>query len=286
MHLNENVPNFICLGAPRAGTTWLHEWLSQHPGVFVPQKEIHFFIKIHGRDFYEEKGVSWYWRLFESAKPNQATGDIAAGYLRSSKARDRIKVTAPDARMIIMIRNPVERIWSDYQYRLANRSFDGSFDEFLKNKKGIRALKDGCYAEQINLWMSVFKKERFHFVVLDDVELDRQYEISKICRFIGVGDFVPVDSARRVNEAKKVRSRWLAVIYNKTAQFAMKYDLNFLRSLFRKLGLKHFYGIVNKAQTKKSEMTKAQRDFLNSYYRKDIEELEILLGRDLSRWCS
>ncbi|MZR64169.1 sulfotransferase domain-containing protein [Alcanivorax sp. DP30] len=286
MNFNKDKPDFICLGAPRAGTTWLFEWLNQHPDVFIPEKEIHFYIKTQGRDFYEEKGISWYQKLFENAKASQAAGDIAAGYLRSENARDRIKLTAPNAKLIVMIRNPVERIWSDYQYRLGNRSFDGSFDEFLKNKKGIRALKDGCYAEQIKLWMSVFKKERFHFVVLDDVELDRQYEISKICRFIGVGDFVPVDSARRVNEAKRVRSRWLAVIYHKAAQFAAKYDLNFLRNLFRKLGLKYFYDIVNKAQARKAEMTNAQRDFLNNYYRNDIEELEILLGRDLSRWCS
>ena len=83
-------PDFICLGAPRAGTTWLYECLNEHPGVFLPLKEVHFFIKVHGRDYYTEKGLSWYLSLFKPARENQISGDIAAGYLRSDVAFERI----------------------------------------------------------------------------------------------------------------------------------------------------------------------------------------------------
>lgn len=284
MQETRQIPDFFCLGAPRAGTTWLFEWLHQHPEVCIPQKEIHFFIKSHGRDYFLEEGMDWYLNLFSVAEDKQILGDVAAGYLRSEDARKRILSVAPNAKMIVMLRNPVERFWSDYQYCLANRSFNGGFEEFMNSPQGERALADGFYFKQISEWLKLYPKHNFHFVILDDVNSCRQREINKICDFLGVNHFLPRNAERRVNEAKKTRFIWLARLYHKAADAVLRYNLNFVRRWFRALGGKQIYFYLNKSNQNAVLIGEFEKCILNDFYRGDVRELGVLLGRDLSHW--
>ena len=101
------LPNFIGLGAQKAGTTSLHYWLSEHPNVFIPaSKELQFFTLHHKR------GLEWYQSCFAGARPEQQCGDITPYYLFHPTAPERIKAVAPDAKLIVLLRDPVERTLS------------------------------------------------------------------------------------------------------------------------------------------------------------------------------
>lgn len=100
-------PHFLCLGAQKAGTTSLHCWLEQHPQVFLPEvKELHYFSLHHRR------GPGWYRQQFAAAAPDQRCGDITPYYLFHPAAPARIQALVPQARLIVLLRDPVERALS------------------------------------------------------------------------------------------------------------------------------------------------------------------------------
>lgn len=100
-------PHFLCLGAQKAGTTSLHHWLAQHPQVFLPDaKELHYFSLHH------QRGPDWYRQQFAAARPHQRCGDITPYYLFHPAAPPRIRALVPQARLIVLLRDPVERALS------------------------------------------------------------------------------------------------------------------------------------------------------------------------------
>ena len=105
----EPLPQFLGLGAQKSGTTTLHEWLASHPQVFVPAaKELHFF------SLHYQRGVAWYSEQFAAAKSGQLCGEITPYYLFHPLAPQRISTLLPNARCIVLLRDPVERCLSHY----------------------------------------------------------------------------------------------------------------------------------------------------------------------------
>ena len=103
------LPNFLGIGAARAGTTWIARNLAQHPAVFIPyKKELHFF------DANFDKGTAHYAAEFQGWSNQKAVGEITPKYLHHEAAADRIKATLPAAKLIVSLRNPVERAYSSY----------------------------------------------------------------------------------------------------------------------------------------------------------------------------
>ena len=114
-------PDFFIVGAPKCGTTALYEYLRQHPAVFMPfHKEPLFF----GDDLTRRYGrltLHDYMRLFKDAKPGQRVGEASAWYLYSRSAAAEIKAYAPDAQIIVMVRNPVDMMYAEHSQVLFNR---------------------------------------------------------------------------------------------------------------------------------------------------------------------
>lgn len=103
------LPDFLCVGAQKAGTTTLHELLQAHPGVFLPPlKEVHYF------SLHFDRPLSWYESVFASARPRQVAGEITPYYLFHPAAPARIAATVPGAKLIVLLRDPVDRAISGY----------------------------------------------------------------------------------------------------------------------------------------------------------------------------
>lgn len=104
---SQQPPHFLGLGAQKAGTTSLHCWLAQHPQVFLPDcKELHYF------SLHFQRGQVWYRHQFSEAVPGQCCGDITPYYLFHPAAPQRIRAHAPQARLVVLLRDPVERALS------------------------------------------------------------------------------------------------------------------------------------------------------------------------------
>jgi hypothetical protein len=283
--MSQQVPEFICLGVPRGGTSWLDHNLRLHPGVFLAEKEINFFSPTGDYDFYRDHGYEWYWAYFEGAPDDVVTGEVAIHYLSSDIARDRISRDYPEVRFIAMLRNPVERFNSIYELLAGRQEFVGSLRDFAEDWRGQNQLRAGLYAQHLHNWHEASPSSQFCVILQDDIKADPIGVYKRICRFVGADDsFVPDTVARRVNEPKTFRSAVVRQLYWKTAIWLSYHRVDWLRKPIKASGLPKLVEKLNKRKEYRVPLGAEDGRWLANYYRSDIEELERFLGRDLSAW--
>jgi hypothetical protein len=310
------LPNFFIVGAPKAGTTSLYEYLGQHPRVYVsPLKEPYYFAsEVRAEHFSEEErprierelrslaeylrgdlrakrfgGLvsSWedYLKLFGNVSEEIAIGEATPHYLWSESAPGNIAARIPRARIIISLRNPVERAFSDYLHMLSVGAIRRSFREQIEanlrcTSKRIGLdwpfLEYGHYHEQLLRYFRVFPREQIHISFYEDLERAPQALIAELYTFLGVDAF-HADLSQRHNEPRVPRSGWAASLLKAYAR--MPHLLQFapasLRPRLRSLVLRPRASL---------RMLPADRTFLIDYYRDEIGKLAALLDRDLSAW--
>jgi len=156
--MSARMPNFLFIGPDRTGSTWLHQVLGQHPQVFVPKlKDSYFFNRYH------HLGLPWYAGLFRDARPEHlAVGEVAHDYLYSDKARTRIRQQLPQVKLLITIRDPVDRAVSHWRFRRRSGATDLGFEDDLQSCPEI--CEHGLYAKALRNWMRDFPPEQIHFL--------------------------------------------------------------------------------------------------------------------------
>lgn len=218
------MPNFLVIGAQKAGTTALHRYLNEHPRVYMsPVKETNFFaledeeIDFRGprdREVLESAGnvasvtrIEDYRRLFEGVSGEAAIGEASPLYLYSPKAPERIRYYVPEAKLVAVLRNPVERAYSCYLMMLAcGRETITDFSQALKEEE--RRIQDkwehawhykrmGFYYPQMRRYYGTFDRDRIQVHLHDDLDADTPGVLRELFGFIGVDDtFVPNVSVR------------------------------------------------------------------------------------------
>lgn len=201
----ESVPDFIIVGAMKSGTTSLHHILAHHPRVFIPDSEIFFFdlddIEQHYDYFiYNKRGQKWhahdfearfeeYWRWyvghFSPALPDQLIGEDSTTYLASRVAPQRIAHHLPQAKIIILLRDPIERAWSHYGHLMESRRAIYSFEDTIMNEPHT-LLQRGFYAQQITHWLSYFPREQVHIMLFESFIQAMQTQVDDLCDFLGL----------------------------------------------------------------------------------------------------
>jgi len=173
-------PSFIGIGAQRAGTTWVHNCLSEHPQVWVPQaKELHFF---HA---HYDRGVQWY---EEQLRPPlglhpRAVGEVTPNYFDRPTAAQRIAQVVPDAKLFVILRDPVERAYSAYKifrYRYGSLDFQAACN-------GCKDLKNvGRYAKHLARFYEYFPREQVRVFLYEQIRAEPQKFLRKLYEYIGV----------------------------------------------------------------------------------------------------
>src|SRR4051794_34667074 len=141
------LPNFVIVGAPKCGTSSLARWLMQHPEVYlVPEKELHFFTG------FWDQGIGWYENCF-SPNGQRAIGEASPSYLADHTAHERMASVIPDAKLIAMVRNPIDRAYSHYWHWRDRKGVKGSFEEVIApelagDPQGLY-LRPGRYMEHL-----------------------------------------------------------------------------------------------------------------------------------------
>lgn len=233
MTVNAARPNFFIVGAPKSGTTALDHYLAQHPDIFIPEaKELQFFGSdletratfVRSRDrFKVDEGT--YLRYFEGARGEKRIGESTVWYLYSRTAAREIYEFNPDARIIIMLRNPVDAMVSLHQQHLYDLNEDiEDFAEALaaeSDRKAGRRIPENCYwpaslfyreiyrySGQVERYLEVFGSEAVQVVVFDDFAEETPTCYREVLEFLEVDpDFQP--DFEPVNVAKTYRSAWL-----------------------------------------------------------------------------
>jgi hypothetical protein len=203
------LPNFIVIGAAKAGTTSLHWYLGEHPAVFMtPVKDPSYFaygVDDKGRllwgdlDFHYFNVRSWseYQRLFDDAADATAVGEASTMYLECPQSADRIRKALPDVRIICSIRHPVDRAYSDYLMYLRHRGrrFDPSRDLSTAAEwaqPDSRWMQIGRYHAQLSRYFEAFPRDQIHVFLFDDLRRNALQVVQGAYRFLEVDPtFVP-----------------------------------------------------------------------------------------------
>lgn len=192
-------PNLIIMGAQKSGTTSLYEYLKVHPDIFMsnPVKEPGFFLgEERAKIFWERNGdpiESRYQllheRMLEGYQGEFWFGDASTYYTIGRRSRlfhipDRMHAENPDMRFIYILRNPVERILSNYHHSRTKGRCKGSLQDFLNSEEGPSAVLTSRYWYQLEAYLEVFRPEQFHLVVFEEFLEQPHHSMTEVWRFL------------------------------------------------------------------------------------------------------
>ena len=147
------LPNFLYVGPDKAGSSWLHETLIKHPDVYLtPAKDLYYF------DRYYDRGPEWYAAQFRDARGEEVVGEVCQDYLFHPEAAARIRETLGPVRVMVSLRDPVERAWSSYLYMRKHGIGPDTFAEALRTRPEL--LEHGRYATGLDRSSALPARER------------------------------------------------------------------------------------------------------------------------------
>jgi hypothetical protein len=281
-------PDFLIIGVQKSATTWLHERLRKHPDVYMPCNELHYFDK---NDNFK-KGDQWYLKNFKHALRHQIIGEKTPDYIwtncdgtpgLSENKHKRIHSFSPNIKMIVILRNPIERIVSavHHNMRLGRIPARMTIDELMKSEAHEvivdRMLKRGLYSKQLRAYYEIFEKSQIQVLFHDDIKLNPDHVLKRVQGFLGI-DELPAsdDNAKRYNEFNATELGALLIGMSSGALNSMflKLDRYLLSHLpFSKIS----YPVLG-------DFAESQ---LIDYYAHDLEELPDLICQDLPvAWTS
>lgn len=292
-------PDTFIVGAFKAGTTALYEYLGAHPGVFmsVPKEPMYFGQDLTPR--YRRMTEDEYLALFRAARAEQRAGEASPWYLYSTSAAREIHDFSSEAQAIIMLRNPVDVMYSQHAQLVFNRREDLiDFGEALaaeEDRRAGRRIPAGAirpealfyrhsvrFPEQVRRYLEVFGPEKVHFVVFDDLVADARAVYGATLEFLGVDPSIEVDLSAR-NPARQARSgRLQQAIFNPPP--ALRGVIGRLRRLPIMHRLRDALVSANSAPVARRPMDPALRVRLTAEFAPQVTELGELIGRDVSAW--
>lgn len=212
------LPNFLYIGPDKAGSTWLHETLVQHPEVFLsPAKDLYYFDRYYGR------GVEWYSRHFTEAGSQVVVGEICQDYLADPVAPDRIRDTLGAPFLMVTLRDPVHRAFSSYLYMRKHGEGPPTFREALRTEPNL--LDHGRYGTQIERYRARFPAEKIHIAVFDDLKTDPQEFLNHVLAFLGLSP-MPLSREQLTSKLPASRARVLPIAWavRRAANIARAHD--------------------------------------------------------------
>jgi Sulfotransferase family len=279
-------PNLFLVGAAKAGTTSLYRELARHPAIYMsPMKEPHFFSQIEPAPerkafFPHVTGEDEYLALFEGATTEEVLGEASTSYLWDEQAAERIKRVVPEARILIVLRDPVDRAysqyWNDVREGIESRSFLDALVEEQRSGPGawgVSSLHIDCgrYADQVERYLDRFGA-RVHVLFFEDFVGHEVSAIADVHSFLGVGSPSAGAAPRRMNPASLPRNRLSAAVLasGKLRRVVQATVPRPLRSRLRA-------GLLKRATP--PPMDPAARALLMEIYRPEVGRLAELLGK-------
>lgn len=276
-------PTYVGIGAQKCASTWLHRVLEEHPAVSVPnEKEINFF------SYWYDRGYEWYEQHFAGAGSAMAIGEISPSYFCEPAVPERLARYMPEARILLSLREPVERALSNHRHEVRTGHLTGedlSFERGLKNNPMY--IEQGLYAKHLANWLRHFSREQIFVVLMEDIEADPVAVCHSVYRFVGVDEhFDPTGSHNRFNRSYASRSAVLTRAKNTVYRATRAPGLHWVWDAASGMGLKKLYRGINQVPSnvvipQAREETLLQ---LKQVFAPEIKALESMIGRSLAVW--
>jgi hypothetical protein len=290
------LPNFFIIGAAKAGTTSLYEYIKNHPEIYLSNvKEPHYFCN----DALYEKGLDYYVdTYFSGAERYPARGEATPHYLYYEKAARRMAEALPRThqKFIVVLRNPVQRAYSLYWNMVAEGHESLSFEDAVAAESSRlndasthhfgrvrhQYVDSGMYARQIRTYFKYFDPSQFLILFLEDLVDNHDEVIRGVYRFIGVSDRVEIESPKTCNASGMPRYRALHRFLRHPNR--MKRALGRVVPFTVKYRVAELLLSLNKKQVKYPPMKPEMQDLLQKRFSEDIKDLEKIVGRPILHW--
>ncbi|MFT4011106.1 MAG: sulfotransferase [Nocardioidaceae bacterium] len=299
-------PDFFLIGAPKAGTSALHAALARHPELYLsPVKEPKYYMcgdsppPAYKGPGDAHSNQEWIWQrdrylaLFDEAPSAALTGESTPFYLYNRDARRRIAVDAPEAKLIAVLRDPVDRAYSNWMHlwmdglepipdlveavRFEQERIDAGWAPFW-HYRGL-----GMYGRQVADLLDHFPREQVLLVRYKDLVDHAQVTLDRVCRFLGVGEAqvsaVPNDNSRPF-VAPGLRTRVLGPVIRAGAKAGAHLPPQVWRAASKPL----IAGLHSSGSTARPTLSAAEREILLGPHREDIALLEQVTGESYADW--
>ncbi|OEU63625.1 MAG: hypothetical protein BBJ57_13325 [Desulfobacterales bacterium PC51MH44] len=286
------LPNFFIVGTAKAGTTSLYHYLEDHPEVYMcPIKEPNFFSyeEICRQSlYYKERGVGdrlEYENLFTGARNKKAIGEASVSYLFYPATATKIRKTCPKAKIIILVRDPIDRAFFHYLMDTRLGYIDLSFEDIVF-KKGSHHLLElywqqyiglSFYYDQVKRYLDIFGEEQVKVLLNEDLRENAFRVVLSVYEFLGINNSILPDSERQHNVYQKPRNVLVRQLYS----------VNPLRTLAKAIIPARLVESVKDTllvREEKPELSENTRKYLASLFADDTLKLQKLINRDLSTW--
>jgi hypothetical protein len=296
------LPNFLIIGTQKAGTTALYRYLEQHPEIYMsPDKEPRYFsFSNTSNKLFPYRRLDQYEGLFSDVAGEKAVGEASTEYLASPVAPERIAQTIPHAKLIAILRNPVERAYSAYIFRVREgqekrNDFARVLQEELDIVKNGRVmgtyLNRGFYGRQIERYYHHFPREQLRLFLFEDLVNDTSGVLREIYRFLGVDEDFSADTSRRYNISEipgNPLARAIVGWMGRQLSLRQKLQKILPNRVYWSLVVPVAHSLNEKLRTGKSvkppPMDDESRAILTKFYREDIGKLHSLTGLPVLKW--
>lgn len=292
-------PNFLIIGAAKAGTTALHTYLNQHPQIYMtPQKETNFFALEGEKLNFQGPGdketnhfsittLSVYQAEFEGVTNELAIGESCPLYLYSPKAPERIRAYVPNVRLIAILRNPVERAYANFlhlvrddrePYRDFARALEDEPRRIEKNWEWFwHYLQIGYYGVQLQRYYKIFDRSQIKIYLYEDFRKNPLALLQDIFGFLNVDETFVSDIKIRPNKSGMPKNQFFHQLLTKP---------NPIKTALKPLFPPVLRQKIQHSNLVKPEISSALRQQLTDLYREDILKCQDSLQRDLSAWLA
>ena len=283
--------DFFIVGAPKAGTTSLYHYLNEHSEIEMSsQKEPDFFSdqSLQKQKLYYDKNridtLEKYNSLFER-EDVILRGDSSVSYLFYEDVPHKIITYNPDAKIIIMLRNPIDRAFShylmDYSLGLISESFETIIQKQSKHKNANlfyqQYIQVSEYSKQIKRYLEVFSKDNIHFIDYEDFKNDTSDVVNSVFLFLGVNDDFQPYLKKKYNTYTAPKNSLIRYVYSFVACRKM------VANILSKNLTKTIRNLLFRSD-KKPQLTELTRNFLIKHFESDVRELSELLNKDFTKW--
>ncbi|MDJ0742759.1 MAG: sulfotransferase [Xenococcaceae cyanobacterium MO_167.B27] len=294
--INTNIksPNFFIVGVEKAGTTALYEYLKAHPQIYMPHlKEPAFFYpqwKNRPIKMWEE-----YYELFNEVKDEVAIGDASPQYFNTLGSAEKIKLHVPSAKIIIILRQPVDRAYSHYMMHInggKSMKYQNFVDVFREVKDSLVltsgqgdipywGLGNSFYYDTLLHYYQLFDRSKIKIYLYEDLRSNPLEILSDIYKFLQVDPLFTPDTRIEVNKGSGMPK-------NKLIHRLIRKP-NLIKNLSKKILPDKFRSMISKSliamlKTEKQSLNTQTKGEFTKVFLDDIHKLESLLGRDLSIW--
>jgi len=274
---------FIGIGAQKCASSWLFDILADHPEAALSgKKELDFF------SYHYENGYEWYEQQFSNKPGAKAVGEISPSYFNEASVPERAKLYSPDLRILLSLRDPVERALSQHRHLVRIGTVSGPdyrFEKALADNPSY--IEQGLYATHLSRWLESFPENQIFVVLMDDIKNHPDETARKVYRFLGIAeDHQSAALHEKSNPSYVVRSRGLDSVVCTLRGVATRLGIDSVWRGLGRLGFQRLYRKMNRQPSNAIIPPPLPETLveLRRHFKSSTLKLQDMLGRDLSKW--